>query len=918
MTLIDLDGNRLLTWLDVQRALKLNSALWNKFPAGILGVSCFYDGMEVRYDAELSQVNDWLSSIFGHSYNRDRHAIVLVIDNTEYPVEFIKEANGDYSPPKITYPLWHDITYLPTDVIDLPSENRSDTTKNIFKDSPPLFDKGPEIVSFHSFKGGVGRTTALMTYVAAYMHDLAAGTKKILIIDADLEAPGVSFWLDDTNRPSLSFVQFLEALHYPPAGLSASLDLFARELQKTSLNIEGIQRELYILPAALNLHEIQDMLVSPEHLARNPNNPWQLTDHIHALGARLGVDAVFIDLRAGLSELASPLLFDPRIDHFFVTTVAPQSARGMAEVLRRLYAFNQQIQANASTETRPTVILSLLTKELRDSAYYELALKLLEESYPSVDVLTPGIQWAEAEFQNTLMSLGSVREALDVLTQSSRLYISAKERAHSFYTEKNQLSAEPVQENVELHLSNAEKIKKLKEVCEASQFSDSSTPSKILAIEPLLNLGKHFSEELPNILMIGAKGAGKTFTFRHVIKSRSWKNFLGELGFTIEEKNDAAIYPIMWSGNIEDSPTGEIKTSQRSAIKKISGNEQEILTGSALRRRIQDAFQNPPGHWDDFWENLIVEQFGIQDGNLKTLNDLFISKDTRIIFIFDGIEDAFTDASNGNASEAIRALMRLPSRIAEIENRHIGAIVFVRVDYVQATATQNSGQLIQRFQPFRLQWNPENFLRLGFMLCCQATIFQEDTRQAESLRIDQLTSKLETLWGKKLGSDKSKEALSARWVYTALCDLKGNVQARDLVRFLKIATELEALNGQTRLDRLLAPETMRKAIPLCSNEKVEEAKTEISSLRRWTSLMEEKGIRNLKVPFSMQQAGLDSNLLKSLQEIGVIYEDLDGNLGEERLYLPEIYRSGLGFETSASGRPRTQALLKKNIGTIPL
>ena len=82
--------------------------------------------------------------------------------------------------------------------------------------------------------------------------------------------------------------------------------------------------------------------------------------------------------------------------------------------------------------------------------------------------------------------------------------------------------------------------------------------------------------------------------------------------------------------------------------------------------------------------------------------------------------------------------------------------------------------------------------------------------------------------------------------------------------------------------------------------------------------MEQEGIRNLKVPFSMQQAQLDTTLLSALQEIGVIYEDLDGKLGEERLFLPEIYRTGLRFDTSAAGRPRMQALLKKNIGAIPL
>ena len=82
--------------------------------------------------------------------------------------------------------------------------------------------------------------------------------------------------------------------------------------------------------------------------------------------------------------------------------------------------------------------------------------------------------------------------------------------------------------------------------------------------------------------------------------------------------------------------------------------------------------------------------------------------------------------------------------------------------------------------------------------------------------------------------------------------------------------------------------------------------------------MESKNLRPIRIPFSAEQAGLDSKMLQSLKDLGVIYEDADGKHGDERLYVPEIYRYGLGFETSAAGRPRTQALLKKNIGTIPL
>lgn len=907
---------RLLTWLDVERLLKQRTALWTQLPAGVLSLDCFASGMEVRHFSDAANVDKWLSEVFGHAYRREHRSICLRIGETSYPVELVQDAEDTASSVGQNYPLWRDVTYLPIDEVT----STGSGTERLLANAPIGWKASPDLVSFHSFKGGVGRTTALMTYVAACMQDPSSGPKKILVVDADLEAPGVSFWLDEVNRPTVSFVHLLEALHYPPAGLDATLDFFAHELRKTSLSLGGMQRELFILPAALDLAEIQDMPVAPEHLARNPANPWQLSDHLHALGQRLGVDAVFVDLRAGLSELASPILFDPRVDHFFVTTVAPQSVQGMAEVLRRLYAFNRQLTAPQQENARPTVVMSLLTKELRDAVHYEHALKALGEAYPTDDALNPGMQWLEAEFLSTLMSIGSMREALEVLPQSSRLFASASEWARALYAPPVlPLQTEFTEEVTTAISSRQEQAKRLHDVCKAAEFADSSATSAILATEPLLNLGKHFANELPNLLVIGAKGAGKTFTFRQLVGAGAWQPFLAKLGFDPGSTIDASIFPVLWSDNIEDKPSGDIKVAQGRTLDVTRGDKRLLLNASMVRRRIDEARKSPPDHWEDFWDTLIACQFGVLQGGLLALNDYLAERSARVALVFDGIEDAFKDANDGHAADAIHALLRLPNRISELNNRHLGAIVFVRADYVQATIRQNLGQWLQRFQPFRLQWNPESFLRLAFMLSCQAGIHSKEPKSAESMRIEELKVELERLWGKKLGGEKSKEAHSARWVYTALCDLKGNVQARDLVRFLKFAAELEATRTvQTWPDRLLAPESMRKAIPECSREKVSEAKSEIASLKRWTDLMEQNGIHHLRVPFSMEQAQLNSTLLGSLQELGVIYEDVDGDLGEERLFLPEIYRYGLGFDTSAGGRPRTQALLKKNIGSIPL
>ena len=902
-------AERLLTWLDVERLLKQKTALWTKLPDGVSSIDCFANGMEIRHYTEEANVASWLSGIFGHAHDPDRNTIRLHIGETSYPIEYVREAVIKPSSAQPTYPLWRDVVYLET--LAQPDENATLNQANSPTDQPQAWDRGPKLVSFHSFKGGVGRTTALMTYVAACMKGKGESRRKILVIDADLEAPGITFWLDPINRPSVSFVHFLEALHYPPTGdIEDTLTYFADELRKTSLNENGMERELFVLPCALNLTEIQDMPVLPEHLARNPDNPWQLSDHLHALGQHLGVEAIFIDLRAGLSELSSPILFDPRIEHFFVSTVAPQSIKGTKEVLRSLYAFNQRLPVEQQTEALPTVILSLLTKELRESRHYEQAEEAVADAYPNKDALI----CIDAEFLSTLMSIGSLREALDMLPKSPLLFEKASEWASALYATASPI-AQPQQDLRQKQASA------LHDVCQAAVFADNKKPEGILATEPLLNLGKQYAKALPNLLMIGAKGAGKTFTYRQLLRTPSWKNFLKELSFTGDDILDAAVFPTLWASNIEDAPNGEIKAAQQQAIAQIDGTKEGLLFGSVLTSKIKNALGTPTVNWANFWDGLMSTQMGINAVGLADLNAKLAQQDKRIIFIFDGIEDTFQDVANEHAIAAIQALLSLPNRISELEQRHIGVMIFVREDYVRATIRQNSGQLIDRFQAFRLQWNAESFLRLAFMLSCQAEIYSDnDSKLAESLSVDELKMRLEKLWGKKLGLDTSREAFSARWVYTSLCDLNGHLQARDLVRFLKVAAELEKQKPETSswADRLLSPESMRNAISKCSEEKVSEARQEIAPLRKWMELMESNGIRGLKVPFSAAEAGLDPTLLNTLKELGIIYENLDPKWGDERLFLPEIYRTGLGFVVSAAGRPRTLVLLRRNIGNIPL
>lgn len=904
-------AERLLTWLDVERALKQATQLWTDLPIGVHAVECYHDGMDISHSVAENVVKLWLQGVFGKSFSSRDLQLTLRAGGGIYPVR-LEKIEPQLRRQLPLYPLWREVAYLQE------TKGQENLVPEVQFQLPASFEDGPQLIAFHSFKGGVGRTTALMTYVTARLHPKnASDAVKVLVVDADLEAPGVTFWLDETNRPQVSFVQFLEAMHYPPVSVEASLDFFSDELKKTSMNVDGSQRELFVLPAALDLTEIQDMPVQPSHLARNPANPWVLTDHLRALGKRLSVDAVFIDLRAGLSELSSPLIFDPRVEHYFVTTVAKQSVAGTCEVLSRLHAFNGALQPQERRDAKPSVVVSLLTPELKRLPDFDRAKEAIEQVYPPVDeTLDEGVEWLEADFSATLMSIASVREAFDKLKQSSLYLTSAQEWARNVVESRSMpATIRPGQSDA---VASNTQAQSLFDVCE-KEYAEHSGTDDWLVTEPLRNLGKHFSKDIPNAVLVGAKGAGKTFTYLQICKSKTWSKYLervGELTPGNQSTDGRIIFPVLWSTNVEGASRLAVTSAQKDSLALLDTKSPAELQ-SDLLRRINDNLRSESLHWDDLWESVICASMGGLDNNLKDINHILRLRQQSLVLVFDGVEDIFPDPTAEVQQRAIESLLKLVNRLGELPNQSIGALVFVRIDYVQASIKQNMGQFLSRFSAFQLVWNPESFLRLAYWLCAKASIVGADVNQAQSFSIEELIQSLETLWGHKLGQSQSKEGHSARWVYAALCDLRGSFQARDLVRFFKFAAQEQLKNRNTFwADRVLSPEAMRRAIPECSRQKVEEATKEIAPLRAWNERMSERRIVDKSIPFSAVSVELEPAELAVLRELGVIYEDLDPALGDKRLFLPEIYRAGLGFDLS-SGRPRIQALLKKNLGKMP-
>jgi hypothetical protein len=101
---------------------------------------------------------------------------------------------------------------------------------------------------------------------------------------------------------------------------------------------------------------------------------------------------------------------------------------------------------------------------------------------------------------------------------------------------------------------------------------------------------------------------------------------------------------------------------------------------------------------------------------------------------------------------------------------------------------------------------------------------------------------------------------------------------------------------------------------------VNEVKEEYPQFKTWVEKIENEKIENeysqeqKRVPFTLDTLDLDQVTVRMLEDIGVIYEDR-GKDDISRYYMPEIFRTGLGFTLEKGARPRVLVLKRKALGT---
>lgn len=196
-----------------------------------------------------------------------------------------------------------------------------------------------KVVTFYSFKGGLGRTTSL---VLTALQLVRAG-KKIVVVDFDLEAPGLSSILVPENKQYSNYgvVDYLlESPIYNKDDNNLDIDEYVYTIQNKEL-IGSAGGKLYVVPAASINEDNSDSYL--EKMGRidfntpsysNENNP--ISRLLSQLNERYKPDFILLDSRTGIHEVGGLTLTQFTDISFLLFYGNQQNMSGMKMVLPKV------------------------------------------------------------------------------------------------------------------------------------------------------------------------------------------------------------------------------------------------------------------------------------------------------------------------------------------------------------------------------------------------------------------------------------------------------------------------------------------------------------------------------------------------------------------------------------------------------
>lgn len=847
------------SWKDIERVLMSLRDRWEQYAYRIT-VYRSYIEISLRDEEGKNEILNIMEEVFGDNFVGSEEAIILDLGKEKIPLDFSGEDTTEIEP---LAPLFKNRVY----------KGKEDKSRHDFAD-------GISVLAFHSYKGGVGRTLSLLAFAKAWAELQPSGMKKVLVVDSDIEAPGLTWFQNEEQEQHFSYLDLLEAIH--DRRIDETLQEISEQIKSSTLTIrtQNEMIETYFIPAYRYREQLLDIYSKPENIVENTNYEYILPEVLARLAQCLNVSVVLIDLRAGISDYSSPYLFDSRVKKYMVTSTSSQSVEGTKILLEQMMNGNHAEYPVQSLDVLLTMVLETVDpKEIQkieddlNSCYDGGNEKKLEEGSSVVTKLP---------FATELVHLNSLDQIMRVL-EPLPFYGAIRQLVKvNYYEKQNQAEIKNRQEVIE----------KIHRLTDRRITGDAGDGLDILQTQAIRNLKKKYQNEIPRTVIIGTKGSGKTFLYNQMVRYKSWNRFCAYLNNEKSKEDDILFFPVLAGKSITGAEEllKECIRNFNCSIGESRTDENVWLDNNNRIIRYLDEGKHSSTEWLGFWDTFLAKSVSSEMGSLGELNLWLEQKKKKVVFLVDGLEELLKYTLN-NVSEqsAVAVLCQDIMMQLRVKMSHIGVVIFMRRDIVKDSIRMNYEQFYNQYQTVELKWTSNEALRLVLWLVREAypDFYQEDT-MIETATQEYVEKQLQRLWGVKLGKPNSKEAYSSSWILKALSDFNGQLQARDIIRFLFFATE--NVGKDQYPDRYIMPKELREALPNCSRKKIEDIRQEIGAIAPILDKLKNVSGEKKILPFQPEDFDLTIEEEKIMIQEGFL-KNVDGGY-----YLPEILRHALNFK----------------------
>lgn len=864
------------TWHDIEDIFEENRNTW---PKTWVDVQVYSDSVEIYQNGDEPQVSDiqYLKEIFGRNYSTENNTLRIDFTGIYLEVTFLYDDSQKVE--KKYGPLFRDIYFQKCENTD------SD------------FD-GVKMIAFHSYKGGVGRTLSLTAFLRQCTEKYP--DKKILVLDADVEAPGLT-WMAEAGYRRISYLDILSIMNYEQI-TDQMLEKLCDLVKTSTVSVSTDQKiiDQYFIPVYREKEQNMNVGSKPEQVLMTQENKFYITETIAKMAGKLGVNLVLIDLRAGITEYSAPFLFDPRVIKYYVTSTSLQSVKGTNQILEQVYK-----KTNADF-LKSRIVLTMIPETMKTEEIQEIESQIVEEVESGADTDNATFlrdeYFMELGFDKTFVRTTDFNSLCEKLKGSELASLMDKQMKSLFMDEQKD-------ETIFADEGKAREIlKRIYEISYAETTAEGTSSANMLVTSSIKEMVKNFKMELPRIVVSGAKGSGKTYIYKQLLQAKTWESFIEQTGTSLDVEHETIIIPLLASINtrnmqpliVDCMKYADQKLPEMRLKKNVDTINYNMLMG------LLESSEMSRMEWVKQWFDLIIGMFLEYYKDISELDEALQRSGKRIIFIVDGLEDVCADSQtekNDRWKNLLKALCQnVVNDLQRLDHGNIGMVVFARKDMINNAIDTNMEQFRSMYYNYELNWTQTEALRLALWIASKAYPDLTDGINVLNATRSVLTEKLTTLWGLKLGKRDSREAFSDRWILAALSDFTGQLQARDIVRFLRYSTEGY---GEAKLiykDRLIMPVEIRNAIGSCAADKYKEIKAEMRNIYEILEKFEKmEGVKTL--PLTLDKIQLTGDEISKLEAQGYL------KISDEKYYLPEIIRLPLGFTYERGARPKVLSLL---------